>query len=46
MNRWGKWVQELPEPSEDQLEGAKEMIAQQEATRKQHVQRLPNKRVN
>lgn len=38
MNRWGKWFQDLPEPSEEQLEKAKEMVAQQEAYRKQHVE--------
>ena len=39
MNRWGKWFKELPEPSEEQLEKAREMIAQQEAKRKLHVER-------
>lgn len=38
MNRWGKWFQELPEPSEEQLGKAKEMIFKQEEQRKHHVQ--------
>lgn len=46
MNRWGKWFQELPEPSEEQLERAREMISQQEEQRKRHVQSYPNKRIN
>lgn len=37
-SRWGKWLQELPEPSEEQLEKARGIIAQQEAIRKQHAQ--------
>lgn len=38
MNRWGKWFQELPEPSKEQLEKAREMISQQEEQRKRYVQ--------
>lgn len=38
MNHWGKWFQELPEPSEEQLQKAREIIAQQEGKRKRYVQ--------
>jgi len=37
MNRWGKWFQDLPEPSEEQLGKAREMIAQQEKQRKRCI---------
>ncbi|WP_339067332.1 DUF3800 domain-containing protein [Teredinibacter turnerae] len=37
INRWGKWFQELPEPSKEQLEKGKKLVAQQEAARKKHV---------
>lgn len=38
MKRWENWFQELPEPSEEQLEKAREVIARQEVQRKKHVQ--------
>ncbi|WP_293266734.1 DUF3800 domain-containing protein [Neptunomonas sp.] len=37
MDRWGKWFQNLPEPSEESLEKARKMIADQEVIRKTHV---------
>lgn len=38
IDRWGKWFQDLPEPSEGDLEKAREMVVEQEKARKQHVQ--------
>jgi hypothetical protein len=35
--RWSQWFQELPEPPEDQLAKAREIIAQREIIRKQFV---------
>ncbi|RLW64701.1 MAG: hypothetical protein B6D73_10740 [gamma proteobacterium symbiont of Stewartia floridana] len=37
MERWGKWFEELPEPTEEQMNEAKELHETQEARRKPHV---------
>jgi len=37
MKRWGKWFEELPEPTEEHVEKAKELLELQESRRNPHV---------
>lgn len=37
MDRWGKWFQELPEPTAEQMEKGKELLNIDEQRRKKHV---------
>ena len=37
IDRWGNWFNDLPDPSEEQMVKAKEMIEFDEARRKQHL---------
>lgn len=42
-SRWSHWFEELPEPSEDQIKRAKELMAMDEERRREAVRKLPGR---